>query len=138
MTPGVPGRTSSAFTYTSCVNGVFTKKSLTGTSPSAGIAKSTGISITIAGSPCDQPAATTGAGGRSEALPRGAPDSTHLAIVSICAADRLRSSLKRPYLGSAPQGGISRLATLARIDFAQGRTSSYEMSDIGATSPGAW
>ena len=40
--------------------------------------------------------------------------------------------------GSAPHGGISRLVTLARIDFAHGRTSSYERSDIGATSPGRW
>ena len=29
-------------------------------------------------------------------------------------------------------------ATFTRIDFAQGRTSSYVMSDIGATSPGRW
>ena len=39
---------------------------------------------------------------------------------------------------SAPQGGISRAITLALIAFAHGRASSYDSSDIGATSPGRW
>ena len=138
MTPAVPGRTSSAFTYTSYANGVRTKKSVMGTSPSAGIAKSTGMSITMSGSPCVHPSAAFGTGGRLAVSPRGAPESTHLAIVSISVALRLRSSLNRPYRGSAPHGGISRLATFARIDFAQGRASSYDTSDIGAISPGRW
>jgi hypothetical protein len=81
MTPAVPGRTSSAFTYTSSLNGARVKKSITGTSPSAGIAKSTGISMTTSGSPCDQPLATAGTGGRSASRPFGAPASTHAAIV---------------------------------------------------------
>lgn len=45
---------------------------------------------------------------------------------------------KDPCAGLMPQGGISRSATTVRIDFAQGRASSYVMSDIGATSPGRW
>ena len=39
---------------------------------------------------------------------------------------------------SAPQGGISRAITLVLIAFAHGRASSYDSSDIGATSPGRW
>ena len=39
---------------------------------------------------------------------------------------------------SAPHGGISRATTLVLIAFAHGRASSYDSSDIGATSPGRW
>src|SRR2546425_12718937 len=90
------------------------------------------------GWPCDQPVANVGTLGKSASPPLGAPALTQRAIVSISSALRLRSSLNLPKRGSAPQGGISRLATFRRIDFAHGRTSSYEMSDIGAISPGRW
>src|SRR5262249_20296216 len=40
--------------------------------------------------------------------------------------------------GSANQGGIARPMTSSRIDLLQGRTSLYEVSDIGAASPGRW
>ena len=41
-------------------------------------------------------------------------------------------------LPSAYHGGIWRATTLFLMARAQGRTSSYDMSDIGATSPGRW
>src|SRR6185503_2905562 len=40
--------------------------------------------------------------------------------------------------GSAPHGGISRERTFSRMTLAHGRTSSYEVSVIGATSPLRW
>src|SRR5262245_39939687 len=101
---------------------------------------STGISSTTSGSrPSVQPLAKVGAGGISASLPFGAPPSTHAAIVSICACVRLLSlRILRLWAGSAPQGGISRATTLVLIALAQGRTSSYDSSDMGATSPGRW
>ena len=75
----------------------------------------------------------------SAALPRAAPLSTHAAIVSISFCDRLMSlRIGNVWLMSAPQGGISRATTLDLIALAHGRASSYESSDIGATSPGRW
>src|SRR5262245_61734101 len=56
----------------------------------------------------------------------------------MSAAFRLGSLRKRPCCGSAPHGGMTRAATFSRIAVAQGRTSLYVMSDIGATSPGRW
>src|SRR5258708_37651456 len=82
-----------------------------------------------------QPSANVGIAGRSASLPLGAPPSAHAAIVSICACVRLRSlRIFSECAGSAPHGGISRDTTLFLITFAQGRTSSYEVSVIGATS----
>src|SRR5256885_17097888 len=43
-----------------------------------------------------------------------------------------------PTLRSMYHGGISRAETLALIARAQGRTSSYVMSDMGATDCGRW
>src|SRR5581483_8329243 len=101
---------------------------------------STGISSTTSGSlPAVQPSEKVGTGGRSASLPRGAPPSTQATIVSICCRDRLRSlRIFSECSGSAPQGGISREVTLVLITVAHGRTSAYEISVIGATSPARW
>ena len=86
-----------------------------------------------------QPVANFGDGGMSAALPRAAPPSTHAAIVSISFCDRLMSlRIGSVWVMSAPQGGISRDTTFALIALAHGRASSYDSSDIGATSPGRW
>src|ERR1051326_9220336 len=75
----------------------------------------------------------------SDGLPRGAPPSTQAAIVSISALLRLRSLRNfSECSGSAPHGGISRAITFVLITFAHGRTSSYVMNAIGATSPARW
>src|SRR5581483_2793771 len=104
------------------------------------MSKSTGISSTASGSvPFVHPSENFGTGGMSASLPRGAPASTHAAIVSIGSRDRLLSlRIFSEYSGSAPHGGISRAVTFVLITFAHGRTSSYDSSDIGATSPGRW
>src|SRR5918993_5493170 len=101
---------------------------------------STGISRTRSGSvPAVQPVANFGDGGISAALPRTAPPSTQAAIVSISFCDRLMSlRIGSDCVMSAPHGGISRATTLALIALAHGRASSYDSSDIGATSPGRW
>src|SRR4051812_19659359 len=60
-------------------------------------------------------------------------------MVSICACVRLRSlRILSECAGSAPHGGISRDTTLFLMTFAHGRTSSYDVSVIGATSPARW
>src|SRR5258707_5852596 len=104
------------------------------------MAKSTGISRIASGSrPAVQPSANVGAGGISLRSPRGAPPSTHAPIVSISARLKLRSLRNLSECsGSAPHGGISRSVTLVLITFAHGRTSSYDMRTIGATSPARW
>src|SRR5688572_219956 len=104
------------------------------------MSNSTGISSTTSGSvPLVQPVANFGDGGMSAALPRAAPPSTHAAMVAISLSDRLMSlRIGNVCVMSAPQGGISRATTFALIALAQGRASSYESSDIGATSPGRW
>src|SRR5918993_2408649 len=101
---------------------------------------STGISRTRSGSvPAVHPVANFGDGGMSAALPLAAPPSTHAAIVSISFCDRLMSlRIGSDCDISAPHGGISRDTTLVLIALAQGRASSYDSSDIGATSPGLW
>src|SRR4051794_27629159 len=65
------------------------------------------------------------AGGRSAGLPSGAPAETHETIVPISSSERDGSSLNfwTPIVLSMNHGGISRLATLFWIDFAQGRAS---------------
>src|SRR5918993_2185021 len=101
---------------------------------------STGISTPTSGSgPLVQPVANFGDGGMSAALPRGAPASTHAAMVSISFCDRLMSLRIGSVCDmSAPHGGISRATTFDLIALAHGRASSYDSSDIGATSPGRW
>jgi hypothetical protein len=75
----------------------------------------------------------------SAGLPLAAPPSTHAAMVSISFCVRLTSlRIGRDCVMSAPHGGISRATTFDLIAFAQGRASSYESNDIGATSPGRW
>src|SRR5262245_60809223 len=59
-------------------------------------------------------------------------------IVPISSRLRVGSFRKLPNRESAYQGGISRAVTLLLIAWAQGRTSSYERSDIGATCFGRW
>ena len=89
--------------------------------------------------PAVHPVANFGDGGMSAALPLAAPPSTHAAIVSISFCDRLMSlRIGNVCDMSAPQGGISRAITLVLIALAHGRASSYDSSDIGATSPGRW
>ena len=104
------------------------------------MSNSTGISRTRSGSvPLVQPVVSFGAGGMSAALPFTAPPSTHAAIVSISFCVRLMSlRIGSVCVMSAPQGGISRATTLVLIALAHGRASSYDSSDIGATSPGRW
>ena len=77
-------------------------------------------------------------GGASAGLPRGAPASTQRPMVAISSSDSDGSSLnaRTPTLRSMYQGGISRCAVLSRMARAQGRTSWYVRSDIGATAPG--
>src|SRR5262249_14723439 len=95
--------------------------------------------MTSGSRPAVHPSANFGSGGRSASFPFGAPPSTHAAMVSICACDRLRSfRIFSVCAGSANHGGISRDDTLFLITFAHGRTSSYEVSVIGATSPLRW
>src|SRR6476620_2410722 len=104
------------------------------------MSNSTGISSTTSGSvPLVQPVVSFGAGGMSAALPFCAPPSTHAAMVSTSFCVRLMSlRIGNVCVMSAPQGGISRATTLVLIAFAHGRASSYDNSDIGATSPGRW
>ena len=79
-------------------------------------------------------------GGMSAELPIIAPVSTHFTIVAISSSlnDGSFLNLVMPMVRSMCQGGISRAATLAWIDRAHGRVSSYVSSDIGATEPGRW
>src|SRR3954451_23560613 len=102
--------------------------------------QSPGLSRIASGSrPNVHPSANFGSGGRSASLPFGAPPSTQATIVSICDWVRLRSlRIFSECSGSAPHGGISRATTLFLITFAHGRTSSYDVSVIGATSPWRW
>ena len=83
-------------------------------------------------------AANFGTAGRSLSLPFGAPASTQARMVSISLSVSRGSFLNVPCAGSAPQGGMVRVATRLRIDFAHGRASSYLISDIGANIVGRW
>ena len=79
-------------------------------------------------------------GGRSAGLPRGAPTSTQAAIVAICSSvsEMSFANAWMPTVLSMCHGGISRATTLRRMARAQGRTSSYVTSDIGAICPSRW
>ena len=105
-----------------------------------------GVVTIRSGSPMSHssaPAKTRG-GGRSAGLPRGAPASTQRPIVSISAALSETSSLKScmPMVLSMNQGGILPTAPVWPVRClmlrAQGRTSSYVISDIGAMDSGRW
>jgi hypothetical protein len=106
----------------------------------AGTSNSIGISITMSGSPKVQPGVYFGNGGRSLSSPFGAPASTQATMASISFCESLRSllNLSVEVCGSANQGGISRSMTVSRMALLHGRTSAYEVSGIGATSPGRW
>src|SRR5437870_400455 len=79
-------------------------------------------------------------GGISFGSPFGTPASTHFTIVPICASDSERSFLNfwMPTVLSICHGGICRVSTRSRMALAQGRTSSYVTSDIGAIESGLW
>ena len=106
--------------------------------PVAGISNSVSIWKTASGLPIVQPSTNFGATGRSLSSPFGAPASTHATIVAMSFSARLGSFLNTPCAGSAPHGGIARETTRCLIDFAQGRASSYDISDIGANIVGRW
>src|SRR5436853_6984471 len=105
--------------------------------PVAGSSNAFGIS-TITSGLMFQPFSNFFAGGASFGLPAGAPASAHAASVSISRDASLRSLLNTPASGSANHGGICFACVLVLIDRAHGLASSYEISDIGATSPGRW
>src|SRR5262245_28072103 len=94
----------------------------------------------MSGSPKVQPGVYFGNGGRSLSSPFGAPASTQATMVSISFCESLRSllNLSVEVCGSAYQGGISRSTTASRMALLHGRTSAYDVSGIGATSPGRW
>ena len=64
--------------------------------------------------------------------------STQAAIVSTSFCESRGSFLKTPCGASAVHGGISRLTTRCLMARAQGRVSSYVISDIGANIVGRW
>src|SRR5580704_12246560 len=105
--------------------------------PVAGTSKGFGISTMMSGL-MFQPLSNVFAGGASLGLPAGAPASAHAASVWIWRDVSFRSFENTPTSGSANHGGICFAVVLVFIARAQGRASSYEMSDIGATSPGRW
>src|SRR3954468_3065630 len=105
--------------------------------PVDGSSKAFGISTMTSGL-MFQPFSKCFAGGASFGLPAGAPASAHAARVSIWFALSRRSLENSPTSGSANHGGICFAWVLVLIDRAHGRASSYEISDIGATSPGRW
>src|SRR6185503_8859238 len=105
--------------------------------PVAGSSKGFGISTTTSGL-MFQPSSKRFGGGASAGLPAGAPASAHAASVSISRASSFRSLANTPNSGSANHGGISFAVVLVLIARAHGRASSYDISDIGATSPGRW
>jgi hypothetical protein len=95
-----------------------------GTVPSAGTLNGCTILKIRSGLPMVQPSAKCSGPGRSALLPSGAPASTHAAIVSICACDKLGSFLNVPIEGSAPHGGISRFDVRCLMARAHGLASS--------------
>ena len=69
-------------------------------------------------------------------FPRGAPLSTHLAIVSISSCVRTRASAKSPQAGVGFHGGIWRVCVMYLMASACGAASAYVISENGAMSPG--
>src|ERR1700693_5275390 len=101
------------------------------------VTRNSGMVNTTSGLMC-QPAANTGAAGKSLGSPSLAPVFTQASIVEISASDSRGSLMKSPTLGSACQGGILRCTTASRIARAQGRASLYVISDMGAMSFARW
>src|SRR5258707_15006282 len=84
------------------------------------------------------------AGGMSAGFPCGAPLSAHLPTLAISSALNEGSFLYfwMPMFFSMYQGGMTPrcgpMEVRCLIAFAQGRTSSYDTRDIGATPSGRW
>src|SRR5881409_56130 len=112
-----------------------------GSSPSAGTLNGSAISKTKSGGLPDgwlQPSWKTGISAVNGVSPSGAPPSTQATMVLICSGLKRRSLRKVPNLPSARHGGISPFITFSLIARAQGRTSLYDISVIGATWLGLW
>src|ERR1700674_5262590 len=79
-------------------------------------------------------------GGMSLASPIGAPESAQRTMVAIWSSLSDMSFLNfwTPTVLSMCHGGIWRLITRSRMDFAHGRVSSYVTSDMGAIDPLWW
>ena len=79
-------------------------------------------------------------GGMRERSPEAAPASTQRTMTSISSSLSEMSLMNcwMPMVLSRYQGGISRAATRALIERAQGRASSYVSNDIGAMLSGRW
>ena len=75
-----------------------------------------------------------------ERSPEGAPASTQRTMTSISASLSEMSLMNSwmPMVLSRYHGGMSRAATRALIERAQGRASSYVSNDIGAMLSGRW
>ena len=73
----------------------------------------------------------------SPGFPRGAPASTHAAIVAISASFKDGSSLNfwMPMFFSMNHGGISCFAVRVLMLLAHGRTCSYVVNGMGPTPP---
>src|SRR4029450_818910 len=101
-----------------------------------------GADTTRSGLPIDHSSsfAKVGAFGWSAGLPIGAPPSAHRAISRISAALSDGSSFEAgvPTVSWTCEGGISRFVVRSLMARAQGRTVSYDRSDIGAICPGRW
>ena len=105
-----------------------------------------GDEMTRSGSPISQSSTSMNGcgGGMSAGSPCGAPRSTQRAIVAISSSLSDQSSLNfwMPMFRSMYHGGMTPGLSRSPVRFlmarAQGRTSSYEMSDIGASASGRW
>src|SRR5215475_10580775 len=93
-----------------------------------------GIWKTTSGGGMFHPSVQRGAGGASWASP-GALVSAQAPSVWISRSVNEGSSAKYPQQGSANQGGIRFELVFLAMSRAQGRTSSYVTSGIGAISP---
>src|SRR4051812_8223251 len=105
--------------------------------PVAGSSNGFGISTTTSGL-MFQPSSKCFGAGASFGLPAGAPASAQAASVAMSRDDSFRSFENSPNSASANHGGICFAVVFVLIERAHGRASSYEISDIGATSPGRW
>src|SRR5881396_306584 len=131
-----------ALMYRFSVRPVVTRESIHASGASGGTVHGCGTLMMRLGVPilhCSTSSNLRG-GGRSAGLPLMVPPSTHAAIVAISASLSEISSLNfwMPTFFSMCHGGISRATTRRLIDRAQGRASSYVISDIGAIDSGRW
>src|SRR5438874_8506875 len=137
-------RISTDFTQRSSVRPVGAGSSSPHQSGAPAFMVTTGVETIRSGSPSVHFEASPSrrGGGKSAGFPSGAPLSTHLEILAISRSLRELSFLYFwiPMSFSTYQGGmtpgLSRKAVRNLMDFAQGRTSWYVMSDMGATESG--